>query len=234
MSKKDHDFGDIDASWQASQRKEVQIERFRRSQRQKRDWINFAEIADWFTDLAGPQKSTESTRADVYRLLQQDILEGDFEEDGRSTVRLLHARLNQRIQSEYVRSFLETFNEITLQSNVLPYCWIPRRLFQQWCAKHHLPVSSPRFQPKLRVASPAKAATRTGGPGKPSSMHLIRQEFHARAERNATKETLQEEASALKLWLTKEHPSDPQPTTKTIKNNLRHDFRLLKGKRTQK
>jgi hypothetical protein len=234
VSVKDNDVGDIQRSQQASHRWQTRIERFTREQRSKRDCINFAEIAEWFSDLADPQGSDEIARANAYRKLQQGMLDGDFEQNGRSAVRLLHPRMIRRMQPEYFRSILEIHGEAKIQSDVLPYCWFPFSLFERWCAKHHLPTS-PRFQAKQHNASPSKAATyRTGLPGKPTSMHLIRAEFSARAERNETKKTLTQEANALSAWLTTVHPTAPRAGHKTIANALREEFRSLKSKKTQK
>jgi hypothetical protein len=33
------------------------------------------------------------------------------------------------------------------RSQFLPWCWIPRPMFERWAAKHNLPSSPPRFQP---------------------------------------------------------------------------------------
>jgi len=231
----DHDDPDIERSRQTWHRRQLHIENFTRNQRLKRDWINFAEIMDWFADLAGPQGSSENSRAKAYQMLQQDLLDGDFEQNGRSAVRLLHPRMNRRMQPEYLRSILDTHGEAAIRSNVLPYCWIPRRLFEEWCAKHHLPTSPPRFQANHRNINPPTAEEyRTGVPGRPTSKHLIEMEFNERAERKETKDRLRQEAIALSEWSAKAHPKAPELTTKTIENNLRHRFHSLKSKKARK
>jgi hypothetical protein len=229
----DIDVRDIDRSRQASHRTKTRIERFTQDQRCKRDWINFAEIADSFTDLR-PQVSNEIARADAYRKLQQDLLEGDFEQNGRSAVRLLHPRLIRRmLQPEYFRSILETHGEAKIRSEILPYCWFSFTAFERWCAKHHLPTSPPRFQPKPSSASPPKPEIyRTGFPGRPTSMHLIRNEFRTRVEDNKTEKTLAQEARVLSEWLTETHRTAPRASPKAIKNALRDEFRSRK--KTQK
>jgi hypothetical protein len=44
------------------------------------------------------------------------------------------------------------------RSQFLPWCWIPRPMFERWAAKHNLPSSPPRFQPEhtatVAVAQP--------------------------------------------------------------------------------
>jgi hypothetical protein len=66
------------------------IARFTEDQRRKREWINFAEIADWCSEVDGSVVPNESARASAYEKLQRDLLEGDFEENGRSRVLYLH------------------------------------------------------------------------------------------------------------------------------------------------
>ena len=48
-----------------------------------RDWINFAEIADWCSELAGSIVSDEDARGSAYEKLQADLMLGDFEERGK-------------------------------------------------------------------------------------------------------------------------------------------------------
>jgi hypothetical protein len=225
--------GDIERSQQVRHRRQILIERFTEDQRRKRNWINFAEIADWCSDLNGPAPN-DSVRVDAYRKLQQALLDGDFEQDGPAGVRLLHPKMFKRIQREYART-ISAIHEERLRSDVLPYCWLSRDLFERWCAKHHLPASPPRFQPKQQNASPTSPIYKTGLPGRPTSIHLIRQEFLARAERNETKERLVQEADALSAWLKKAHPAAAPVKSKTIQNALRDEFRsLLKSKKAQK
>jgi hypothetical protein len=234
ISEEDRYFGDMGRSRQVWRRRQAHIERFTGDQRLKRDWINFAEIAEWFTDLAGPQRSNEDARAEAYRRLQQDMLDGDFEQNGRSAAHLLHPRLTRRMQSDF-RSMLEALGEAKIRLDVLPYCWMQRSLFDRWCVKHHLPASPARFEPKHRSASsPTTAIYHTGLPGKPTSIPLVRKELYARAERKETAETLEKEASALSEWLRKAHPTAPPATTKTIKNALRREYHSLKSKKAQK
>jgi hypothetical protein len=237
-SAKVNDVGDIQRSRQTSYRWQKWIdwvECFARNQLHKRDWINFAEVADWYSDWAGPNISSEVAHANAYRMLQQDLLDGDFEQGGRSAVRLLHPRIMRRLQPEYLRTILQTHGAAKIRSDILPRCWFPLSSFEQWCAKHHLPASPSRFQPKQQNASPSKAPIyKTGLPGKPTSRHLFRNEFFARAERNETKKTLREEASALCGWLTHAHPTAPPAKRKTIENALRAEFRSLKSKKARK
>jgi hypothetical protein len=43
---------------------------------------------------------------------------------------------------------LESNVEKDVRSEYLDHCWIPRRLFNRWLAKHELPLSPVRFEPQ--------------------------------------------------------------------------------------
>lgn len=74
-------------------------------------------------------------------------------------------------------------------------------------------------------ASDAALPERTGAPGRPTSMHLVTDEYHARWERGDVLDSIGEEAEALSCWLTKTHPTAPKLTAKTIANSLRSEHR---------
>src|SRR5271169_6453716 len=64
--------------------------RFTWRQQRQREWISFREIAEWCAERSGQFNEVELTRA--YDMLQHDLLNGDFEEHGRSKVLYLHFR----------------------------------------------------------------------------------------------------------------------------------------------
>jgi hypothetical protein len=121
------------------------IVRFAEDQRRKREWINFAEIADWCSEVDGSVVPNESARASAYEKLQRDLLEGDFEENGRSRVLYLHPwTVKAKVTRQWMENMIETHPPATIRSKYLDHCWLPRNLFQRWLAKHHLPASAPR------------------------------------------------------------------------------------------
>jgi hypothetical protein len=137
----------------AAQWDEERIRRFEEEQQRKREWISFAEIAEWYSGLEVPTNPKKAAAAaeQAYRMLQTDLLAGLFEEGGRSRVLFrfpgvdfTHGKMTrQRLQGaidddphgEHVRL-------------LLMHCWLPRKLFERWCEWHHLPKSPPRFQPQ--------------------------------------------------------------------------------------
>lgn len=80
--------------------------------------------------------------------------------------------------------------------------------------------------------SDSKAAG-TGAPGRPSGMYLVRQEFERRRDSRSLKVTLGEESEFLSSWCRKNHPDRPCPSPKTVKNNLRDDYRAAQDSRQQ-
>lgn len=94
----------------------------------------------------------------------------------------------------------------------------------QWQA-----VQSPA--PSSTTASDKDAAPgRTGAPGRPSSMHLVRQEHARRLQAGKAEASLAAEARYLARWLRDTHPGEPPPTQKTIENRIRDQHHREKAK----
>jgi hypothetical protein len=62
--------------------------------------------------------------------------------------------------------------------------------------------------------------TRTGAPGRPSSMYIIEAELRRRITENATEHSTRAEAKYLAEWFKHEHPDKPPLNFKTINNNI--------------
>jgi hypothetical protein len=81
------------------------------------------------------------------------------------------------------------------------------------------------------AASPATDAPagphRSGGVGRPTSMHLVEAEMKRRHDDDLTLATLQAEAEALAAWLREDHPTEPRLTAKAIRNSLHQRYRNL-------
>lgn len=119
-------------------------------QERRREWITFREIAEWLSEIIGRGLPNERARANAYDMLQRDLLAGEFEEAGRSCVLYLHfytpwAKMTQ----QRLQVALDTFPIETVRSAYLGRCWIPRRHFDRWLAKHELPLSPARFEPQV-------------------------------------------------------------------------------------
>ena len=135
------------------------VNRFIEEQRRTRELINFADIADWLARRDNAVGPNETARSGAYDLLRDDLLAGDFEEDAKSQVRFMHSKhetewISRRRtvdrESEKAVSLLDardTFPAEDVIAQYLAHCWIPRRIFHRWLAKHQLPLSPPRFEP---------------------------------------------------------------------------------------
>jgi hypothetical protein len=123
--------------------------RFTWRQQGTRQWISFREIAEWLLDLDGRDGCT---------ILQRDLLGGDFEEDGRSKVLYLHHRSTMvRMTRQCLNDVIDIFPPDIVCLEYLARCWIPRRMFVSWLAKHELPRAPARFEPRKKVRKPASA-----------------------------------------------------------------------------
>ena len=137
---------------EAAQWDEDRIRRFEEDQRRKREYISFVEIAEWYSDLAGPvsPKKAAALREQAYRMLESDLLERRFEEDGRFVL-FLHPGVSLthwKMTAKWYQQARENNLDNEQGRSYLRHCWLPRSLFEDWCAWHNLPKSPPRFQPE--------------------------------------------------------------------------------------
>jgi hypothetical protein len=72
---------------------------------------------------------------------------------------------------------------------------------------------------------------KTGAPGRPSSMHLVRAEAEQRRKTGQAALPVEDEAKALHSWFKNTHPAGPLPTAKTIENRIREDHRAWRKTR---
>jgi hypothetical protein len=66
---------------------------------------------------------------------------------------------------------------------------------------------------------------RSGAPGRPTSIQLVRLEYDARWQRGDVEKSIVAEAEALSAWLAKVYPKEVQLTPKTIRNTLSAEHR---------
>jgi hypothetical protein len=126
------------------------IGRFAERQRCTRKWINFGEIADWCSKEDQSIVPSKEKRATAFDTLASDLLAGEFEENGRSLVLYLHAAIGaKRMTRRWLQDVIEhDYEGHRGRSQYLPHCWMPRRVFERWLAKHRLERSPARFQPR--------------------------------------------------------------------------------------
>jgi hypothetical protein len=124
------------------------MERFARTQLRKREWLNFEEIVVLCSELNGSGVPNEAARENACRNLELALLNGDFEENGRSRVLYLHpSTIRTRMTREWYRDAIEyNYDGRQGRSQFLPWCWISRSMYERWAAKHYLPSAPPRFE----------------------------------------------------------------------------------------
>jgi hypothetical protein len=130
---------------------EERIRRFEEDQRRKREYISFVEIADWCSELDGSAVPNEAARENAYRMLERDLLAGNFEEGGRSRVRFVFPGVSWthgKMTRKWLQDAIDNDWDGRRGRSYLEKCWLPRKLFQRWCGWHHLPKSPPRFEPQ--------------------------------------------------------------------------------------
>jgi hypothetical protein len=132
---------------------ENRIKRFKEDQLCKREWINFAEIAEWYSELGGPatRKKAAAARGHAFVILERDLVDGVFEEGGRSRVLFLFPGISPT-HWKMTRQWFQDARDNNLDGKkgrlYLKHCWLPAKVFEHWCARHHLPESPPRFVPQ--------------------------------------------------------------------------------------
>ncbi len=77
--------------------------------------------------------------------------------------------------------------------------------------------------------APETPITKTGAPGRPSSMGIVMVEFERRRAGEQCKSSRQAEANTLAAWLKETHPNMPKLSAKSIRNKLPHDFQPYKA-----
>ena len=136
-------------------RRTAWIERFTKIQRDKREWINFAEIAEYCSEESGIV-SNEVAREAAYERLLADLLERDFEENGVSQIMYLHPYTSKtRMTREWMADLLafKDADRAAIISQYLAPCWMPRAFSERWFAKHRMEPRPQRFEPKRQTPS---------------------------------------------------------------------------------
>src|SRR6516165_11486069 len=109
-------------------RRTARIERITEIQRDKREWINFAEIAEYCSEESGIV-SNEVAREAAYERLLADLLERDFEENGVSQIMYLHPYTSKTRMTREWMADLSAFKDAdraAIISQYLAPCWMPR------------------------------------------------------------------------------------------------------------
>ena len=161
-----------DPGWRdrcARQWRAARIKLFEKRQQEAREWINFADIADWCSKEDQSILPNEKKREATFDTLESDLLAGEFEESGRSRLLFLHpTTANARMTPEWFKDVRDHNYDGDHGRSYLAHCWIPRRLFERWLARHRLPASPPRFEPENKRTQPPPSQQRPREKRRPS------------------------------------------------------------------
>jgi hypothetical protein len=135
-----HNDGDSFATGQTRKQRANQIARFAECQRRKRNWINFADIADWCSREGGSITPDETKRAVALDGLAEDHLAGDFDENGRSRVLFLPLDVRKaRLTRDELREVIKhNYDGDRGRSQYLPNCWLARAMAEGFFARRRL------------------------------------------------------------------------------------------------
>jgi hypothetical protein len=116
------------------------IRRFAERQRRTREWINFAEIADWCARENGSIKPDEERRSIAYAMLGASLRAGEFERSGRTRVLFLSPSTSMaKITRETFETIVAANDDEILVSAYLAHCWVPRDICREWFGRQRLP-----------------------------------------------------------------------------------------------
>jgi hypothetical protein len=108
-------------------------------QRIAREWINFAEIADWCAREPGSIVPDETRRAATYSRLRTSIMSGEFQQGDRARTLFLSPDTSMaKLTAERLKVIMRLFDDAVIVSAYLPYCWVPRELCRQWFKRQRL------------------------------------------------------------------------------------------------
>jgi hypothetical protein len=208
-------------------------------------WLTLAQLLPaWASELADGKTNGSQIEQDLRHFIIEDIMNGRLDdagplEDGRRLgLRIITPEnragyLEGQQAGELLTLARESAEEFSFVSHRLV---LMKEAVLDFARRYQLPppswwtdatdvaVQSARTG-HIESASDAALPERTGAPGRPTSMHLVTQEYHARWERGDILDSIGKEAEALSRWLTNTYPTAPKLTAKTIANNLRSEHR---------
>jgi len=123
-----------------------------RIERLTKKLINLAEIAESCSEVSGIVPN-ELARDAAYKKFQSDLLEGDFEKNGRSQILYFHPNSPKvRMTPDWLKRMIETHRDQTIiNSQYLAHCWVPPEYCDRFFAKHRIQPCPERFEPKCPI-----------------------------------------------------------------------------------
>lgn len=125
------------------------IQRFRKEQSRLRRWIEICDLADWCARSTTSTGAAEQTKAQIFALseLANAILNGQFEDRGRSQILILDSRVRGvggsipcRFDTTAFARQCQYAAKMTpsepLPLEIMARCWLPQVLARQWIKTH--------------------------------------------------------------------------------------------------
>ena len=186
---------EVERAREARQRDENRIRRFEEVQRRKRNWINFTEIAEEYSERDGPvaPEKAAAERERACAMLEHDLLARNFEENGRSQVLFLFPGFtDRRMTPQRLQDAIDYNYDNRCGRSYLENCWITRNRYERWREWHNLGELPPRFRPqKSQNVSRANSSNETAT---------------TKALATAGDETAATKALASHLWIIRQLP----------------------------
>jgi hypothetical protein len=206
------------------------LERIAEKQRRKRRWINFAEIAEWCSELGGHVVPNEAARENALKWLERDLLEGFFEKNSRSLVVLLSPGVCKRMTLQWLQDAINYDWDDEHGRSYLKNCWFPRKLFILWCARHHLPQSAPRFEPQESRVQPPNRGGRPPGADWDELQDRLAQRIKLLGYPNRQNTPGWRRTKDVVDWLIEDFGNELENVEyRTIEDNVRRMLRALKS-----
>jgi hypothetical protein len=123
--------------WSSEQHSVIEscIERWQERMRQSREWVCFADLADWCARESGTINPDERKKVNAYRQLGESLKLGKFG-TGKHTRVPFPDGLILKGTKRWIRMTTQTYEQISEEGRgweaVLEGCWIPRDLARQW------------------------------------------------------------------------------------------------------
>jgi len=123
-----------------------------RIERLTKKLINLGEIAESCSEVSGIVPN-ELARDAAYKKFQSDLLDRDFEKNGRSQILYFHPNSAKvRMTPDWLKRMIETHRDQTIiNSQYLAHCWVPPEYCDRFFAKHRIQPCPERFEPKCPI-----------------------------------------------------------------------------------
>lgn len=133
------------------------LEAFAARQERRRQWVSFAEIADWCARESGSILPAEPLRASAYGALGAALRQGVFERGGSPLALLLCPGLApERVGRRWMIGIAALGDEAYIAENYLALCWLPLDLARAWLQRQR--IAPPPAWGVPRLAEIARAA----------------------------------------------------------------------------